>query len=512
MPRSSDVRLLLRLGKTRTTIKREDVYRRVVSYIFVLLVLGAGTLAAILYGARLYHDQAAVDQLRGLSTAGAHASPQQNQQPASPDDPSKTFKGDARAPFSVLLLQIIAIIAVARLVGTLIRRMGQPAVIGEMIAGILLGSSVLGALSPQAMTYLFPPQSLEVLKLLSQLGVIVFMFVVGMEVDLQHLCSKAHAVVLVSHASIMAPIFLGAVFSIFIYPATAPADISFSAFALFMSVAMSITAFPVLARILEERGLTETYLGNTAIACAAVDDATAWCLLAVVVAVVKSDGLSSVILGLVAVILFIGVMLFLLKPLAERFFPYDDESKTPDRKSVPAAMLLLFVSALFTEAIGIHALFGAFLAGVVMPAHANLRKLLTERMGGFTGLLLPIFFAFTGLRTQINLLDGWWDWMVCAGVIMIAITGKLGGSMLAARWSGMSWHESISLGVLMNTRGLIELVVLNIGYDLGILSPRIFSMMVIMALVTTFMTSPLFSLLNRWEQKGVPEGVQKAVA
>ena len=479
----------------------------------LLMVFGGGTLAAVQYGARLYHERPAVQQSGGPSTAGAQTSPPQNPPPASHGGARKTFKEGVREPLNILLLQLIVIVAVSRLVVVLIRRTGQPAVIGEMIAGILLGSSVLGALYPQAMAYLFPPQSLETLKLLSQLGVIVFMFVVGMGVDVEHLRSKAHAMVLVSHASILMPMFLGAVFSIFIYPATAPADISFSAFALFMSVAMSITAFPVLARILEERGISKTYLGNTAIACAAVDDATAWCLLAVVIAIVQADGLSGAVLGIVAVILFIGVMLFIIKPLAERFFGHEDEGGTPDRKSVPAALLLLFVCALFTEAIGIHALFGAFLAGVVMPAHTALRKLLTERLGGFTsGLLLPIFFAFTGLRTQINLLNGWGDWIICAGIIMVAIAGKLCGSMLAARWSGMSWHESASLGVLMNTRGLVELVVLNIGFDLGILSPRIFSMMVIMALVTTFMTGPLFALLNRWEQKGVPEGVQKAVA
>lgn len=487
--------------------------KRPIGYVVLLLVFGAGTLVAIQCGARLYHDRVAVQQPGWAASAGTHASPQQNPQPTPGGGAGKTLKEDVRAPFSVLLLQIIVIVAMSRLVAVSIRRTGQPAVIGEMIAGILLGPSVLGALYPQAMTYLFPPQSLGTLTLLSQLGVIVFMFVVGMGVEVEHLRSKAHAVVLVSHASILAPMFLGAVLSIFIYPATAPAGISFSASALFMSVAMSITAFPVLARILEERGLSKTYLGHTAIACAAVDDATAWCLLAVIIAIVKAEGLGGAALGIVAAALFIGVMLFIIKPLAERFFGHDDEGGTPAGKSFPAALLLLFVCALFTEAIGIHALFGAFLAGVVMPAHTTLRKLLTERLGGFTsGLLLPIFFAFTGLRTQITLLNGWWDWTMCAGIILVAITGKLCGSMLAARWSGMSWHESASLGVLMNTRGLIELVVLNIGFDLGILSPRLFSMLVVMALVTTFMTGPLFSLLSRWEQKRVPEGVQKAVA
>jgi Kef-type K+ transport system membrane component KefB len=266
---------------------------------------------------------------------------------------------------------------------------------------------------------------------------------------------------------------------------------------------MSITAFPVLARIIEERGLSKTYLGTTAIACAAVDDVTAWCILAVVIAVVDSAGFTSAVLTILLTLLFIALMLFVFRRQAERLLAVDVEREAPRDRMVAVVLIFVFASALFTEVIGIHALFGAFLAGTVMPAHAGLRRFLTERLGSFTScFLLPLFFAFTGLRTQLGLLDDWASWLMCAGIIAVAIAGKLGGSMLAARWAGMSWNDSLSLGILMNTRGMVELIVLNIGYDLGILDPRIFSMMVIMAITTTFMTGPLLSLHGYWQRRG----------
>jgi Kef-type K+ transport system membrane component KefB len=348
---------------------------------------------------------------------------------------------------------------------------------------------------------------LGALGLLSQVGVVIFMFVVGMGVDLEHIREKAHAAVLVSHASIVVPFFLGAAFSLFIYRASAPSNISFTAFALFMSVAMSITAFPVLARIIEERGLSKSYLGTTAIACAAVDDVTAWCILAIVIATVGTAGLASALLTILLTLIFIALMLFVLKPRAARLVADDFEADARGSGLLALVLMFVFASALVTEGIGIHALFGAFLAGVVMPPHAGLRKLLTERLGGFTScFLLPLFFAFTGLRTQVGLLNDWSSWLTCAGIIAVAIAGKLGGSMLAAYWTGMNWHDSLSLGILMNTRGMVELIVLNIGYDLGILGPRIFSMMVIMAITTTFMTGPLLSLPGYWQRRGAAPG------
>jgi Kef-type K+ transport system membrane component KefB len=355
---------------------------------------------------------------------------------------------------------------------------------GEMIAGIALGPSVLGLLSPQAMAFLFPSSSMTTLSLLSQIGVVLFMFVVGMELDVQHLREKASAAIMVSHASIIVPFLLGAALALLVYPTLAPADTSFVPFALFMGIAMSITAFPVLARILEDRGLSESRLGSIALACAAVDDVSAWCILAFVIAVAKSSGLVASIVTIALTLVFISAMLFVVKPRMGHLIERHIED--PKRARGLLAGVLAFV------------LFGGFLAGVVMPSFASFRVFLKERVDAFSSAaLLPLFFVFTGLRTQISLLDNWSGWLMCFGIIVVAVAGKLGGSMLMARWTRMNWRDSFSIGVLMNTRGLVELVVLNIGYDLGILSARIFVMMVIMALATTFMTAPLLSLVKR---------------
>jgi len=456
-------------------------------YLITLLVFGSGIYLVLDYGAQL--SPAALAPAIGSDSTLPAA-------PASSDLGLALFDR-LHTPLGVLLLQLIVIILAARAIGAVFLRIGQPAVTGEMLAGILLGPSLLGLVVPQAQAFLFPAASLGALSLLSQVGVLLFMFVVGIEVDLQHLHKKAQAAVLVSHASIIVPFFLGAAVSLLIYQQLAPATISFSAFALFMGIAMSITAFPVLARIIEERHLTRTPLGIIAIACAAVDDITAWCMLAVVVAMVKADGLAGASLTIALALVFIFAMLFVVRPQAARLLRAGDFDETHSKGLVAGVLIFVFASALLTEAIGIHALFGAFLAGVVMPSNNRLRGFLRERLETFSSVfLLPLFFAFTGLRTQIGLLDDWPSWLLCAGLIAVAIAGKLGGSMLAARWTGMGWKDSFSIGVLMNTRGLVELIVLNIGYDLGILSPRIFTMMVLMALVTTFMTGPILSLLG----------------
>ena len=469
--------------------------RNLLFYVALLSVFGAGIYFMLDVGARL-QPGGAVSEKR---TESAPVSPpgQSPKDEAAPLGQARVLRENLRNPLSILLLQVIVILVAAKAVGALFLKAGQPAVIGEMLAGIILGPSLLGMISPGAQAFLFPASSLDFLRLLSQLGVILFMFVVGMDLNVRHLRQKAHAAVLVSHASIIVPFFLGVTFSLLIYPSMAPPHISFSAFALFIGVAMSITAFPVLARIVEERGLYRTYLGSTAIACAAVDDVTAWCILAVVVAIVKADGLGSSLLTIFLSLLFAGAMLFLLRPQAERLM--SARARDGDGRKWAAAWVLsfMFASALFTEVIGIHALFGAFLAGVVVPARAELRSFLRERLETFSSaFLLPLFFAYTGLRTQVGLLDDWQSWVMCAGVVAIAVAGKLGGSALAGRWTGLSWRESFSVGALMNTRGLIELIVLNLGYDLGILTPRVFAMMVLMALTTTFMTGPLLALVE----------------
>ena len=402
-----------------------------------------------------------------------------------------------RAPLSVLLMQIVVIIAVAAVFGRLFRRLRQPPVMGEMIAGIVLGPSVLGFFFPGAMSFLFPPESLETLRLLSQIGVVLFMFIVGMELNVRHVREKGSAAVMISHASIIVPFILGSGLSLFLYRGLAPPGTSFSAFALFIGVAMSITAFPVLARILEDRGITHTSLGSIALTCAAVDDVTAWCILAFVIALVQASGIAVSLVTLVFTLLFAAAMIFVVRPQLRRMVNQATGSHVHTRRLIAAVLGFVLISALVTETIGIHALFGAFIAGVVMPPSAEFRMFLRDRLDAFSAAaLLPLFFVFTGLRTQISLLNDWQSWALCGVIILVAIAGKLGGSMLMSRWTGMSWTDSFSIGVLMNTRGLVELVVLNIGYDLGILSDRIFAMMVLMALVTTFMTGPLLSLVN----------------
>ncbi len=459
--------------------------KHLLSYSILVGVSVVGLLVLLSFGARLQapvavtHEAAATELTSGLRETLAD-------------------------PLSRLLLQIVVIVVAARLAGTLFRRMGQPAVIGEMLAGILLGPSLLGFLFPDALGFLFPASSLGTLKLLSQVGVILFMFLVGMDFDLRHLRSKAHSAVLVSHAGILLPMLLGVGLSLFLYRSQAPAGVAFSSFALFMGVAMSITAFPVLARILEERGLTKTPLGNSTIACAAVDDITAWCLLAVVVALANSNGLGPSFLTIGLALAFVGFMLLIVRPWVDRTLVF---TRLQGRTIMAGTLVFAFAAAWFTEVIGIHAFFGAFLAGVVAPPQTAFRAALRDRLEILVStLLLPLFFAFTGLRTQIGLLDDAASWMLCAVVIAVAVAGKLGGSTLAARWTGMSWRASFSIGALMNTRGLMELVVLNIGYDLGILSQKVFAVMVIMALATTCMTGPLLDLIEARKRKEALQG------
>ena len=449
--------------------------RALFSYVVLVLVF-AGAIAAILaYGSRIEGGHAAAPP------AAAAAS------------------GGAETPLATLLTQIVVVVVAARLCGRLSARIGQPKVIGEIVAGILLGPSLLGWIAPSLSASLFPPSSLGTLKLLAEVGVVLFMFVVGLEMDLESLRGAAHTALLVSHVSILLPYFLGVVLSLGLYGSLAPAGVPFISFALFLGIAMSITAFPVLARILEERGLTRTPLGCTAITCAAVDDVTAWSVLAVVVAVGRSQGLASSALTILMAAGFIVFMWTVVGPISRWIIRNSASASGAPSKNVLAFVLLMLIgSALTTERIGIHALFGGFLLGVVMPRDADFRHALVQRLEEISAILfLPLFFAFTGLRTQVGLLDSAGSWLMCLAVIGVATAGKVGGSMAAARLSGMGTLDAFSLGALMNTRGLVELIVLNVGYELGILSPRIFAMLVLMALVTTFSTAPLLALADR---------------
>ncbi len=473
-----------------------------VTYFVVLALFVAGMIAILGAGAKLA-PAASPAASPGTSDAAAVGGAGAAAGAPEPAGLWQPMIEHLRAPFAVLLLQIIVIVAFARGVGSIFRRWGQPAVIGEMLAGILLGPSLLGWVLPDVQGWIFPADSLGALRLLSQVGVILFMFVVGIDLDVGHLREKADAALLVSHVSIVCPFLLGSAAALAVYGDYAPAGVPFVPFALFLGVSMSITAFPVLARIIEERGLGRTVVGTTAIACAAVDDATAWCVLAVIVALVRSESLAGAALTVGFAVAFVLAMWFLAGPVLARMRPVGDQpDESRARRILGAVLIFVFASALVTEAVGIHALFGAFLAGVVMPAESGLRRLLKDRLETFsTTALLPLFFAFTGLRTEIGLVSGATAWLITLGLIGVAIAGKLGASTLAARWTGLSWPDAAAVGSLMNTRGLVELIVLNLGLDLGILSPRIFAMLVVMALVTTMMTGPLLSAIDRWRER-----------
>ena len=416
----------------------------------------------------------------------------------------------------LLLAQLVVILVTARVAGRMIRPLGQPQVIGEMVAGLALGPSVLGVVSPGTLATLFPPDRLLPLATLSQLGVLLFMFVVGLRLDLDLLRSRAPAAVAVSQASIAAPFALGAGLAVVLRDQLAPAGVGLLPFALFLGASMSVTAFPVLARILTERGLLGTRVGAVAITAAAVDDVTAWCILAAVVAVARA---SKGAVGTAGAMATFGITLlttaayalviatFGRRLLARLALRHTGRGMSVTPHVVSIMVVLALASAWVTDRLGVHALFGAFLAGAVVPrasAHttpdgrAGLATEVADRIEAIvSAVLLPIFFAFTGLRTSVALVNAAGLWAFFVLILLVAVTGKLGGSAVAGRLTGMSWRESTAVGVLMNTRGLMELVILSVGLDVGVISPTLFAMMVLMALATTMMTSPLIGLLQR---------------
>jgi len=397
--------------------------------------------------------------------------------------------------FKLLIAQVATILIVARLIGWLFRRFHQPRVVGEMVAGILLGPTLLGWAAPGVSAALFPPASMGYLNALSQMGLLLFMFLVGLELDLEQLRKLGRVATTTSLASITAPFILGFLLAIYLYPRLSDRGVSFTGFALFMSIAMSITAFPVLARILTERDLLRSKVGSVAITCAAVDDVTAWIILAGIIVLIRSSNLPLPLWAMLAGLgVFILVMLVVVRRALQRLVTFYERQGGFTHDILAVVLLLVMASGWMTEFLGVHALFGAFLAGAIMPRHHELsRELLRRCEALIVTLLLPLYFAFTGLRSSVFLISGARMWFYCAMIIALAIIGKLLGSLIAARINGMSWREATAVGVLMNTRGLVELVILNIGLDLGVLSPALFSIMVLMALVTTFMTSPLIS-------------------
>ncbi|KYF85165.1 potassium transporter [Sorangium cellulosum] len=410
-------------------------------------------------------------------------------------------------PLSRFLIQAFLIIACARLVGMVARRLEQPMVIAEVTAGILLGPSLFGWLFPDTSAVLFAQESLPLLKLVSEVGLIVFMFLIGLELDPKLLRGRGHASVIISHTSIIVPFALGGLLALYLYPRLSQSSVPFMSFTLFMGVAMSITAFPVLARILTERRLLGTKVGALTITCAAVDDVTAWCILAFVVSIARATGLVGAVWTTVFAVAYIAGMMFVVRPFLARLGERGSSKEGLSQDLVAVTLLLLIVSSWTTEMIGIHPLFGAFMLGAIMPKGTGFAHSLAEKLEDFAVVfLLPLFFAYSGLRTQIGLLNSADGWIMCGLIIVVACAGKFGGSAVAARLTGQRWREASALGILMNTRGLMELIVLNLGLDLGIISPTLFTMMVLMALVTTFMTTPLL----RWIYP--PEELAKELA
>jgi K+:H+ antiporter len=446
--------------------------------VYALMIIGVGSAYLVI---RWYGE--------GLTPSGA-------------DLAAKSQAGSAPTPADVMLhvlLALIVVIVMARVLGTLFRALHQPPVIGEIIAGIVLGPSVLGRVAPGVAAYVLPTSVAPSLNVIAQIGVILYMFLVGLELDPKLLRNRGHATVAISHASILAPFLMGAALALILFPTLSPGNVSFTSFSLFIAVSMSITAFPVLARILTDRGIHKTRMGAIALTCAAVDDVTAWCLLALVVSVVESrtsGALSTVVMALA----FIVAMVVVGRPAMVRLtFLYGNRGLT--QGLMAAIFVALLISAMTTDLIGIHAIFGAFALGAIIPHDSSLARELTDRLEDLViVLLLPAFFAFTGLRTQIGLVNGFDQWLICGLIIAVASMGKFGGAAIAARLTGLNRRDSSALGVLMNTRGLMELIVLNIGYDLKIIPPTLFAMLVIMALVTTFATTPILHFIAPKEE------------
>ncbi len=410
---------------------------------------------------------------------------------------ANTLSEGLQHPLAVLLLQIIVIMLVSRVIGSLAVRVRQPLVIGEIIGGILLGPSLFGYLFPEAFAFLFPPSSYPTLKFLSELGLIFFMFIIGMDLDLRVFKAQARSAVFVSNVSLLFPILLGIGASYFLFNAYAGEEASFVSFALFMGIAMSITAFPVLARIIQERGISKTPFGSMAITYAAAADFTVWCFLATVIALTRAEDWAQAIVSVTLAVLYVLFMLYAVQPIMRRVGAVYASKEIFNRRFVAVVFLILLGSSYLAEVIGIHALFGAFLAGVIMPGNLSFKKIMTDKIEDVSiVLLLPLFFVYTGLHMQFNVLSDLQSWIVFMVILFLSVLGKFGGTALAARYVGQSWKDSLSLGALMNTRGLVEIVVLGIGLELGIISENIFTIMILMALVTTVLTNPLLDLIE----------------
>ncbi len=466
------------------------------SYILMLIATGALGLFIVARGERLYHTVP-------------------SQAPAAANDaPFRLFSAslgeNVGHPLSLLLLQIIAILIAVRIFSFIFKYLGQPGVIGEIVAGIALGPSVLGYFFPETFGFLFSAGSLVPLHIISQIGLILFMFVIGMELDIGIIRKKASETLFISHSSIFFPFLLGIVMAYFVYPEFGAGQTPFLSFALFIGISISITALPVLARILQERNLAKTNMGMLTIASAANNDITAWCMLAAIIAIVHAGSAASALFTLLASAAYILFMFLVVRPFMRKLGEIYNTQEVLNKTLVSFIFLVLVLSSFITEVLGIHALFGAFVAGLIMPSNINFRRVMSEKVEDVALVLfLPLFFVFTGLRTEIGALDSPHLWGICAIFIAVSIAGKMIGTIVPARMTGESWKDSLSMGVLMNTRGLMELIILNIGYELGIIPSSIFVIFVIMALFTTFMATPSLALIEKYFRKKRPVGIHR---
>jgi len=402
------------------------------------------------------------------------------------------------SPLAMLLLQIVVILLVVRLFLVLTARFGQPPVIGEILAGVLLGPSLLGFLLPEVSSWLFPSASLGNLHLLSQVGLILFMFIMGMELDIRVLRTQAKATVFISNIGIIIPMLAGMGLAYFLYTEYAQNGATFQAFALLTALSLTVTAFPSLLRIVQERGLYKTPLGSMAITSAAAIDIAVWCMLAAVVAMVRAGGFAAAAGPVVMGTIYVVLMLTVVKPLMHKVGSVYASKEIFNKRVVGLILLVLVGSSYVAQAIGIHALFGAFLAGIAMPHNLSFKKIITEKFEDISLVfLLPVFFILTGLRTDVTLLNSASHLVAFVALFLVAVAFKFGSIALAGRMSGLNPRDALSLGVLLNTRGLMELVIINIGYELGVFSAEIFTMLVLMTIATTMLTNPALNLLER---------------
>lgn len=426
------------------------------------------------------------------------------------------------ATLVTVLLQLGIIVAVARLFGLLFKKLGQPVVAGEIAAGVVLGPSVFGKLevlagysNHEVSRAIFDPAVADVFGVLSQLGLILLLFLVGMEFDFSHLKRSHKSALAISITGVVIPFALGWQLARWIHPQVEGVEkggvmvpVDAHGFALFMGTAMAITALPVLARMMMEFNVTRTRIGTVTISAAAIDDATGWILLAAVSAMVKAQYQPLETLRMVGLtVAFAGGMLLVVRPVLVRWIAWSLKRGHGELGLNAMAILLIviFLCSIATSLIGIFAIFGAFTLGAVLSDQAVFREAVTRELRNFVMVFfLPIFFTYTGLRTDIGTLGSATMWMLAAAVCAVAIVGKFGGCTLAAKASGLSWRDSLCIGSLMNTRGLMELVVINVGYDLGIIPRSVYCMLVIMAMVTTYMTAPLLQAFKRGTELEAP--------